>query len=408
MSRWHLTTQSLLPSTAADVSEKPISSVNILHHVLIFTLKSRAKKINQQPDNSTTSRLNSKGFFTKELPLPRLQSWNQALDLLASAMRKKLTQKSRRVVIFLDELPWLSTRKSGLLSAIDYVWNTQLSKLPELCLVVCGSAASWMLEKLIYAKGGLHNRITRIIRLNPFCLAETSEYLKTRRIRSGKTQTLELYMALGGVPYYLKLARPGHSAAQNIAQICFNQNGGLVNEFPLVFRSLFSNFEVHEQIVRVLARRATGITRDELIKATGLPSGGTLAKRLKELEEAGFITHLPPYRNKTKQTIYRLIDEYAWFYLKWIQRAPRGVLAAGDSSYWLSRRQSSSFHTWSGYAFEATCYKHSSQIQRALGIHTIASEIATWRYYPKTAGSQKQGAQIDLLFDRAGRNHFSL
>ena len=363
-------------------------------------------EVTGQKDQSTARQLHNfknelERVFYHGVPLPHLQSWNQALDLLASAISNQLSQKRQRIVLFLDELPWLSTRKSGLLSAIDYVWNTRLSRIPSLCLIVCGSAASWMLEKLIQAKGGLHNRTTKRIRLDPFSLAEASEFLKTRRVRSAKSQTLELYMALGGIPYYLKLARPGYSAAQNIAQICFEQSGGLVDEFPLVFRSLFSNSEVHERIVRTLARRAMGILRDELIKDSGLPSGGTLAKRLRELEEAGFIAHLPPYRNKTKQTIYRLIDEYAWFYLKWIQRAPRGVLATGDSSYWLSRRQGPSYHAWSGYAFEAICYKHSLQIQRALGIQTIASEVATWKHIPKTASSQNQGAQIDLLFDRA-------
>src|SRR5580692_321614 len=142
--------------------------------------------------------------FYSGKPIPRLDSWKSAFKTLAEALRAtQSVQKAERAVVILDELPWMATPKSGLIPALDHIWNTQLSTLPEVILVVCGSAASWMIDHLIQAKGGLHNRITRRIRLMPFTLPESIGFLKSRNIKLSLRATAELYMAIGGVPYYL-------------------------------------------------------------------------------------------------------------------------------------------------------------------------------------------------------------
>ncbi len=348
--------------------------------------------------------------FQKELeralyhgaPLPRLRSWDQALSLLSDALELRLkTGTGERVVVFLDELPWLASPRSGLLQSLDHHWNTRLGRLSGLRLVVCGSAASWMLEKLIHAKGGLHNRITRRILLRPFSLREAQDYLVSQGVRFGRAQVLETYLAVGGIPHYLRLFRRGRSAAQNIGSVCFDRGGPLHDEFDRLFASLFSNAEIHEGIVRAIAGRREGITRNELIEQTGISSGGRLRERVRELEEAGFIASLTPYRRRKKLTTYRLIDEYVWFYLKWLERAPRGILAEGGSDYWLAKSRTPAYRAWSGYAFEGVCLKHAQLIKRALGITAVASEVGTWRHVPTKGQGKSRGAQIDLLFDRA-------
>jgi len=334
-------------------------------------------------------------------PLPRLRSWDQALGLLSDALESRLARRpDDRTVVFLDELPWLASRRSGLLQALDHHWNARLSRFPGLRLIVCGSAASWMLEKLIHAKGGLHNRITRRMLLRPFSLGEAQDFLASQGMRFGRAQVLEAYLAVGGIPHYLRLFRKGRSAAQNIGTVCFDRGGPLHDEFERLFTSLFSDAEAHEELVRAIAARREGVTRNELIERTSVSSGGRLRARLRELEEAGFIASLTPYRRKRQLTTYRLIDEYVWFYLKWIERAPRGILAEGGADYWLAKSCTPSHRAWSGYAFEGLCLKHAQQIKRALGITAIASEVGTWRHVAAKGQARAQGAQIDLLFDR--------
>jgi hypothetical protein len=332
--------------------------------------------------------------------LPELTSWREALSLLGDAVERAAHERPREpIVVFFDELPWMATHRSGLVPAIDYLWNARLSKLPNLVWVLCGSAASFMLDRLINAKGGLHNRITHRLRLDPFQLSDTRDFLASRGLRRGTAQTLELYMALGGVPYYLLQVPRGASAAQAIGQICFERSGQLSDEFARLFSSLFDDSGEHEKLIRAVAKRRAGVLRDELISLAGLKSGGRVSRRLDELEAAGFLARFVPYGKTKRDTSYRLIDEYCLFYLSWIEPAPTSSFSTSGVKYWQAKAGSPGFRAWAGYAFEGICLKHSAEIQAALGIDTMANVVGTWRYAP-ASGTSDRGAQIDLLFDR--------
>lgn len=337
-------------------------------------------------------------FFDRRLP--PLVDWRDALARLGDGVEAAARAEPRApIVVFFDELPWMATHRSGLLPAIDYLWNARLSKVPNLVWVLCGSAASFMLDRLINAKGGLHNRVTHRIRLEPFRLAEARELLVSRGLRRGTMQTLELYMALGGVPHYLHQIPRGRSASQAIGELCFGRAGALRDEFGRLFASLFDDSGEHERLVRALAARRTGLLRDQLIQDSGLPSGGRLTRRLDELEAAGFIRRFVPYGRRRRETKYRLVDPYSHFYLKWIDGAPPSTFGIRGPKYWQSKAGSPAWRAWTGYAFEAICLEHSAEIEVALGIDGMANEVGTWSYTPGR-GSTDPGAQVDLLFDR--------
>ena len=336
-------------------------------------------------------------IFPQEVPLPPLSTWRYAFELLTSELKK--IPESKKVVIFFDELPWLVTPRSKFLQQLDHFWNTEWCKLKNVKIVLCGSAASWMIEKILHAKGGLHNRLSRTIRLQPFTLSEAKSYLEQRKIALSEKQVLDLYMVLGGVPYYLEQVERGLSAAQNINRICFLKDGVLFDEFDRLYASLFKHSANHVKIIRAIAGSRQGISRNELIQKTGIPSGTGLNKYLNELEEAGFIASFIPYGKSARSIYYRIIDEYSCFYLKWIKQGPRGVLSESDHHYWEKKSGTSAWQSWAGYAFEGICLKHAKQIKKALGIERIPAEVASWRYVPRK-GSPEKGAQIDLLFDR--------
>jgi hypothetical protein len=298
-------------------------------------------------------------------------------------------------VVFLDELPWLDTRRSKLCPALEHFWNSWASRRKDLLLVVCGSAASWMVQYLVEAKGGLHNRITRKIRLLPFTLGETAAFLKSRAVELTPYQVIELHMAFGGVPHYLKMAEPGLSAFQIIDRVCFASQGELRDEFNRLYTSLFDHPEEHLAIVKALAAKREGLTRNELLTATGLPSGGGTTRRLDELAESGFLLVSIPFGRKEKDALVRLSDEFSLFHCTWI--APLGKKNP-DQDYWMKQRQSPKWRAWSGFAFEGICLKHALQIKAALGISGVQTTEAPWRHRAAADGS---GTQIDLLIDRA-------
>ena len=335
--------------------------------------------------------------FSPDLPIKKPESWKEAFSTLTSFL--KYHQQHSKMILFFDELPWLATKRSGLLQALDYEWNSQWSKIENLIVIVCGSAASWILEKLINAKGGLHNRITDTIHLHPFSLSEVDLYLKSKGIRLKPMQILELYMVMGGIPHYLRQVKKGQSATQITNSLCFHKDGFLFSEFNRLFESLFDHSDVHNAIIREIAKKRNGISREALLKATGLSSGGTFNKRIMELRESGFIEEFIPFGKRKKDFMIKILDEYTLFFLNWIEPVQHKGTIKYNPNYWLNKSNTQLFKIWSGYAFEAVCIKHIDSILRRLEISNLAGEIGTW-YHRTYTKSDHQGAQIDLVIDR--------
>ena len=146
----------------------------------------------------------------------------------------------------------------------------------------------------------------------PFTLNETEAYLKSRSVNLDKYQILQLYMAMGGVPQYLKAVQPGESVLQVIDRICFTKHESLKDEFKILYESMFDNASHHTAVIRLLSDMSKGMTRNEIITNSSLSSGGTTSKVLTELEESGFITPYIPFEKNSKEVVYRLTDEYSF------------------------------------------------------------------------------------------------
>jgi hypothetical protein len=324
-----------------------------------------------------------------EIAVPK--NWLHAFRVLIQLLETR--PKNTKKVLFFDEFPWMDTPRSGFLAAFDHFWNNWASRQKHLVVVICGSAASWMIQNVVKNKGGLHNRLTRRIRLLPFNLYETEQFLQRKGLHYDRYQILQLYMATGGIPHYLKEIRAGFSLTQAIGNLCFTKDGLLRDEFSSLYASLFDAADKHVSIVRALAGKPTGMTRTELMAAVGLSSGGGLSRLMEELEESGFISAYVPFQKNTKDALFKLSDEYSLFYLKFIE----GSKAAGES-VWLAKSNSAAYRAWSGLAFENICLKHVAQIKQGLSIGGVYTEESAWRYSPKDGS---EGTQIDLLLDRA-------
>lgn len=270
--------------------------------------------------------------------------------------------------------------------AFENFWNRYCTTRTDLIVVICGSAASYMIQKIIKNKGGLHNRISRQIRLLPFNLYETGLFLKSRGISYTPYDIVQLYMAMGGVPHYLEKLQKGKSVAQNIDRLCFEKDGPLRTEFSQLFASLFDNSDKHLIIIKTLAYSNKGITRQELIAKSNMASGGDFSLKLEELIESGFVTEYVYLGNKKQLTLYRLTDEYTKFYLKFIQTNRNSGAGA-----WQRLHKSAGYSSWTGFSFETLCLKHIAQIKHSLRIDAIYSTNSSWF---------NKDAQIDLLIDR--------
>jgi len=321
---------------------------------------------------------------------PPPTDWLEAFHQLKTHL-ETLENPEKRKVIFIDELPWMASGKSDFLTGFSYFWNSYAAKT-NIVVVICGSATAWMIQKIINDKGGLHNRVTRRIHLQPFTLAETEAYFQEKHIAFDRYQLLLLYMTMGGVPHYLEQVEAGKSAVQNIDDICFQPQGLLRTEFDNLYSSLFNNPDRYESIISALSSTWKGMSRTEIITITKILDGGGLTMMLQALEQSGFISSYIPFGKKKKDTLFRLTDSYSLFYLKFIRDIP-----AKETISWQSLSQTQTWKTWSGYAFENICFQHVDNIKAALGI----AGVNTNQYsFLAKATEETEGAQIDLLIDR--------
>jgi uncharacterized protein len=324
-------------------------------------------------------------FPIKEKP----KSWIEAFVVLSQVLEKQpFTEKK---VIFIDELPWLGTKRSDFLKGLSWFWNSWAAK-QNIVVVICGSAASWMIEKVINDRGGLHNRVTKLVYLYPFTLSETEEFLIARKIKLSRYQIVQLYMTMGGIPMYLDQLKSGLSAVQNIQNICFEQDGYLRKEFDRLFSSLFDNFQNHVEVVKALASKKMGLTRNQIIEITKFTNGGMLTEILSELSQSGFIGIYSSYGKKSRESIYRLTDDYSVFYLTFL-----ASLGENTNADFTRLSELPKWKAWSDYAFENVCLYHIDQIRESLSIRGIYSTTSSFFALPKDGLS---GTQIDLIIDR--------
>ena len=318
------------------------------------------------------------------------KSWLEAFGFLQQSL--SALNKPLKPVIFFDELPWLAGKSAEFIAAFDYFWNAWAAK-QNIVVVICGSSASWMNQKIINNKGGLHNRITRLINVKPFNLAETQLFLNYKGIQYPEYQILQLYMTIGGIPLYLELLDNSRSFAENINEICLKPTGFLYNEFDRLLPSLFLHHQVHTSMIQALAKKRKGLTREELLTETKLHNGGTFTKYLDELIQSDFVDFYKPFGKQKKDTLYRLTDMFCLFYFAYI--LPNKGNKTPD---FMAFSQSQSYKSWAGYTFENVCMSHVLQIKKALGISGIPTATSSFIAKPQDG---MEGAQIDLLIERS-------
>lgn len=334
-----------------------------------------------------------------------LSSWEEAFRVLGQYIEQLPAEGAK--LLFFDELPWFDTRGSGFLSAFEHFWNDWSFYRHDIKLIVCGSATSWILDKVINGRGGLHNRATHTMLISPFTLAETEQYFQTRGFNYERPEIAECYMAMGGVAYYLSLFDNDLSVTQNIENLCFRRGGEMTREFDRLYKSLFKTSTNHVAIITALHKKGMGMSRAEIAEQTHLPNNGRLTTLLKELEECEFIRSYAPFGRTKKESLFQLIDPFTLFHFRFM-----GEQSSYLGNYWQKVRATDQYSHWCGYAFEIVCLHHLDQLVHALGIDGTICQPCSWIYRPtiQTMNDEdvdedlRQGAQIDLLIDRSDKS----
>ena len=335
-------------------------------------------------------------YSGEDVPVPK--SWFDAFELLRDYLEKI---DKPRIVVFFDELPWMDTPKSNFIQAFSYFWNSWASARWGMKMIICGSATSWMIDKIIGDTGGLYGRCSRTIYLAPFCLGEVEHFLKEAKgIVWNRYQILEAYMIMGGIPYYLDMLDRNKTFSQNIDSLFFAHGAPLMTEYDFLFRSLFKSSAIYRQVVETIASKSRGLTLKEIKESLGnIGDGGGLSIVLDNLCKCDFIRRYYAFGKKERGAVYQLTDMFTLFHTKFIRR-DEGL----DQHFW-SNIKDAQHNAWAGYAFEQVCLHHLSQIRRALGISGVLTSVSAWSCKRQTDrdGTEWDGAQIDLVLERADK-----
>ena len=321
----------------------------------------------------------------QDFPVP--SSWLEAFEQLITYLEMS---RAKRKVIFIDEISWLDTQKSGFLAALEHFWNGWACSKREIMLIVCGSATSWIVKNLINNRGGLYNRLTATIQLLPFTLNETELFLRSKNIEWSHYQIAEVYMILGGIPFYLDKIKRGKSVPQNIDNLFFNKTGELRNEFSNLYSSLFNHSEDYEKVVYILSGNRAGLTRNEIIAKMKKKSGSRITTILNDLEYSGFIRSYSQPKRKNEQ-IFKLLDSFTLFHFHFLNKNK-----SKDERFWTNILNTSQHNVWAGLSFEIVCLLHINEIKKKLEIFGVQSAEYAWR-----SRNSEPSVQIDLLIDRA-------
>lgn len=332
------------------------------------------------------SSLKDAGYEVKKQP----KNWLEAFEYLKDLIRKSSEKKK---IIFIDELSWMDTPKCDLMVALENFWNGFASARKDIVLIVCASATSWMLSKVVHNKGGLYNRLTEQIHLRTFCLGECEEYVKNSGLAFNRNQILQYYMIFGGVPYYWGFLKKGLSLSQNIDRILFEKDAPLRDEFKYLYASVFKKPENYVKIIEALGTKKVGMTREEIINAAKISNSGDLTTKLEELESCGFIRKYYAFGMKKKNAVYQLMDCFTLFYFKFLKSQPT------DEHFWTNQINTPLVNTWMGLAFERVCMEHIEQIKVKLGISGVLTEVNSW-YCKADLDNGVFGSQIDMLIVR--------
>lgn len=324
------------------------------------------------------------------------KDWMEAFFCLEKFLGEKLSQN--KILIFIDELPWLDTSRSRFMKAFELFWNEWASKQDNLKLIVCGSATTWMTNKLLGNKGGLHNRVTQSIYLRPFNLVETYQFLESRGFSLSKRQVTEAYMVMGGTPYYLNMMRKSESIAQNIDRLFFGADAPLKSEYGFLFKSLFKESTLYRKVVECLSRKMKGMTRQEILAEVKCEDTGYFSDVLADLSNCDFIRKYSAFGKTERDLMYQLTDLYTLFYLRFVKS-----YNGGDLHYWSHIQTDIS--AWEGYAFEQVCLHHIQEIRHKLGISGVLSNVCTlsWNAFTDSSDNNHKGGQIDLIIDRGDK-----
>ncbi len=302
--------------------------------------------------------------------------------------------KDQTVTLYFEELQWIANYDAKFIAELKYVWDNFFKKNKNLILILCGSSASFMINKVLKSQA-LYNRSQHEMYLAPFTFTDAAKLLHTKSMY----EVLDAYLAIGGIPAYLNVLNTKQSCFISLCKQSFTQDGFFVHEYERIFTSALANNKHYRQVIEFLANKSFA-TREEIVRHLKISTGGSLSTILIDLLKSDFIEKYSPYNLASSSHLarYAIKDQYLQFYYKFIQPIKDSILRGDYNDNPIRAINKGSFNTWQGFAFERFCRSNHRLIAKRLGFALI--NYMSGSFYNRATNSVDPNFQIDLLFDR--------
>lgn len=316
-------------------------------------------------------------------------SWLKAFIRLDREIRD-----DRRTVVLLDEVSWLAYDDDTFSDMLKIAWDNHWSKHDRLIVVVCGSVSGWIKEHFI-DNGAFFGRRSIDLVVKELPLNQCSKFWGDQAVRVNTRELIDVLAVTGGVPRYLNEINPGMSAADNIRNIAFRPKSVLREDFDEMFSDVVTRLPtLAGKVIRSLVGPSLSVS--EIAAGLNMDKGGRFSEALEQLEEAGLVSsdigRNPQTGVDVRERRYRLKDNYARFYLKYIEPM-KSIIDAGSYSF-VSVDGLAGWDSIIGLQFENMVVNNCAEIIARLHLgNTLVESAAPFR----RVGGSRGGVQIDLL-----------
>ena len=305
----------------------------------------------------------------------------------------------RRSVVLLDEISWMAYYNKTFPEVLKTAWDDLFKKHSRLVMVLCGSVSMWIKENII-DNGAFAGRRSYDFTVPELPLSDCVKFWGPSAGRESANDILDVLSVTGGVPRYLEEINPALSADENIRRLAYLPKSVLAEDFEDMFRDVITGEPgVRADILRSLVGGPKNIS--EIFDFIGKKKNGHLSSALDELAEAGFIIADPGISPETgkspNSTRYRIKDNYARFYLKYIEPFS-GMIDSGAFAF-ASLGQLGGWKTIEGLAFESLVVNNFREFLSPLGLErSLVVSAAPFRKDSRIGG---EGVQVDLVLQTA-------
>src|SRR5262245_11337941 len=235
--------------------------------------------------------------------------WTAALNFAAERA------KDDRLVVVLDEFPYLCEATKGLPSVIQRFWDTR-GKHSKLMLVLCGSQVSFMEREVLAERSPLFGRRTAQRHLEPLEPRETLPFFPRWKMRD----RVLAYAILGGMPAYLRRFDDARPLLENVERECLRPEGYLFDEVQFLLRSELSNPATYNSILAAVARGAEKVGDVALAVGVDSPTANKYLTTLRELRlVAREVPLTDPDPLRSRRGVYRIADRFVAFHFRHVQ-----------------------------------------------------------------------------------------